>query len=118
MPCYQGTGLGCPVALLAGFPSKSSTVFRASRASDRDGRVSRQSSMNQRQRTPAKWTVRVIHGSWKNCIQTNRDTLDVLRHIIKNISERLVQLIVSPLPELRKGFLKLTDNLVTYDRFF
>ena len=22
MPCYQGTGLGCPVALLAGFPSK------------------------------------------------------------------------------------------------
>ena len=22
MPCYQGTGLGCPVALLAGFVSK------------------------------------------------------------------------------------------------
>ena len=22
MPCYQGTGLGCPVDLLAGFPSK------------------------------------------------------------------------------------------------
>ena len=22
MPCYQATGLGCPVALLAGFPSK------------------------------------------------------------------------------------------------
>ena len=22
MPCYQGTGLGCPVVLLAGFPSK------------------------------------------------------------------------------------------------
>ena len=22
MPCYQDTGLGCPVALLAGFPSK------------------------------------------------------------------------------------------------
>jgi hypothetical protein len=23
-PCQQGTGLGCPVALLAGFPSKAS----------------------------------------------------------------------------------------------
>ena len=26
MPCYQGTGLGCPVALLAGFASKGKTM--------------------------------------------------------------------------------------------
>ena len=30
MPCYQGTGLGCPVALLAGFPSKSTIKGRCS----------------------------------------------------------------------------------------
>jgi hypothetical protein len=27
MPCYQGTGLVCPVALLAGFPSKTLTTY-------------------------------------------------------------------------------------------
>ena len=29
MPCYQGTGLGCPVALLAGFPSQISTTKKS-----------------------------------------------------------------------------------------
>ena len=28
MPCYQGTGLGCPVALLAGFPSKAADASK------------------------------------------------------------------------------------------
>jgi hypothetical protein len=36
--------------------------------------------------------VRVIHQLGKNSIQTHRDKLDVLRHIIKNVSKRLVQL--------------------------
>jgi hypothetical protein len=27
---------------------------------------------------------------WVNCMETNRDTADVLRHIIKNVSSRLV----------------------------
>ena len=29
MPCYQGKGLGCPVALLAGFPSKLQVPYDA-----------------------------------------------------------------------------------------
>ena len=33
----------------------------------------------------------------KNCIQTNRDNPDVLRHIIKNVSERLLPIIGSRL---------------------
>ena len=31
----------------------------------------------------------------KNCIQTNRDNPDVLRHIIKNVSKRLFRIIES-----------------------
>ena len=51
----------------------------------------------------AMCVVMVIRKLGKNCIQTNRDKLDVLRHIIKNVSERLVQLIESRL-QSRKGF--------------
>ncbi len=31
MPCYQGTGLGCPVALLTGFASKHPLVQNISK---------------------------------------------------------------------------------------
>ena len=37
MPCYQGTGLGCPVALLAGFPSKVSVVVKRGHGRPTDG---------------------------------------------------------------------------------
>ncbi len=42
--------------------------------------------------------VRVILGSWKNYIQIQRDSADVLRQIIKNVSKRLVCTISSPTP--------------------
>ena len=48
-------------------------------------------------------TVMVIQHLGENSIQTNRDKLDVLRHIIKNVSENLVQLIESSTP-VTKGF--------------
>ncbi len=40
-------------------------------------------------------TVTVIQQLRKNSIQTNRDSADVLRHIIKNVSSRLVDTIQS-----------------------
>ncbi len=43
-------------------------------------------------------TVRGIQQLRKNSIQTTRDIADVLRHIIKNISERLFGNIQSPAP--------------------
>jgi hypothetical protein len=41
-------------------------------------------------------TVTVIQHLGKKSIQTNRDSADVLRHIIKNVSSRLVGTIQSP----------------------
>jgi hypothetical protein len=41
------------------------------------------------------YTVMVIRKLGKNCIQTNRDSSDVLRHIIKNVLTRLVRTIQS-----------------------
>jgi hypothetical protein len=38
-------------------------------------------------------TVMVIQHLGEKSIQTNRDSSDVLRHIIKNVSERLVRTI-------------------------
>ena len=38
-------------------------------------------------------TVRDIKQLWKNSIQTIRDSSDVLRHIIKNVSSRLVGMV-------------------------
>jgi hypothetical protein len=49
-------------------------------------------------------TVRGIQQLRENSVQTNRDKLDVLRHIIKNVSERLVQLIESPAPVTKRFF--------------
>jgi hypothetical protein len=41
-------------------------------------------------------TTTVIQDLGKKSIQTNRDSADVLRHIIKNVSSRLVGTIQSP----------------------
>ena len=43
-------------------------------------------------------TVMVIQHLGKKSIQTIRDNADVLRHIIKNVSSRLVGIIESPSP--------------------
>ena len=46
----------------------------------------------------SKCHVRVIRVSSQNCIQANTDIADVLRHIIKNVLERLFRNIQSPAP--------------------
>jgi hypothetical protein len=43
-------------------------------------------------------TVTVIQHLGKKSIQTIRDNVDVLRHIIENVSSRLVNIIQSPEP--------------------
>jgi hypothetical protein len=43
-------------------------------------------------------TVMVIQHSGKKSIQTNRDSSEILRHIIKNVSKRLVRTIESRTP--------------------
>jgi hypothetical protein len=43
-------------------------------------------------------TVMVIQKLGGNSIQTHRDSVDVLRHILKNVSSRLVYTIKSPAP--------------------
>ena len=64
-------------------------------------------------RLAANPTVMVIQHLGKNSIQTNRDKLDVLRHIIKNVSERLVQLIESPAPVTGDVVKKAAADAVT-----
>jgi hypothetical protein len=46
----------------------------------------------------ANHTVMVIQHLGKKSIQTHRDIADVLRHIIKNVSERLFRNIQSQAP--------------------
>jgi hypothetical protein len=41
-------------------------------------------------------TVMVIHHLGKKSVQTHRDIVDVLRHVIQNVSERLFCNIQSP----------------------
>ena len=60
--------------------------------------------------TEAKWHVMVIRQLGKNCIQTHRDNADVLRHIIKNVSSRLVGIIQSPAPVTNWELFFFTKN--------
>ena len=55
-------------------------------------------------RDSANPTVRGIQQLGKKSIQTNRDKSDVLRHIIKNVSKRLVRLIESRAPVTQWDF--------------
>jgi hypothetical protein len=56
-------------------------------------------------------TVMVIHHLGEKSIQTNRDSSDVLRHIIKNVSERLVRTI-----ESRASLTFFFENLFSRER--
>ena len=61
---------------------------------DKDVSIGQRAQELETKSCPGNWTV-ADKGSWKNCIQTDRDIPDVLRHIIKNVSKRLFRNILS-----------------------